>query len=132
MYLLITLLSKLLFNRSSQGGICVIRHFLFLFVLSLLISCYSYLCVFYSKLMARKKLLFEIITILLDEGNSLPTYCCMFHYNYLTSINLYSYLIFSVFSSPEHKVLKVSFCDGPLSVVHRPCVRPCVRASTIS
>ena len=33
-----------------------------------------------------------------------------------------------VFSSPEHKVLKVSFCDGPLSVVHRPCVR----ASTIS
>ena len=28
-----------------------------------------------------------------------------------------------VFSSPEHKVLKVSFCDGPLSVVHRPCVR---------
>ena len=33
----------------------------------------------------------------------------------------------SHFSSPEHKVLKVSFCDGPLSVV-----RPCVRASTIS
>ena len=33
-----------------------------------------------------------------------------------------------VFSSPEHKVLKVSFCDGPLSVVHRPCIR----ASTIS
>jgi len=36
------------------------------------------------------------------------------------------------FSSPEHKVLKVSFCDGPLSVVHRPSVRPCVRPSTIS
>ena len=32
-----------------------------------------------------------------------------------------------LFSSPEHKVLKVSFCDGPLSVVHRPCVRACVR-----
>ena len=31
------------------------------------------------------------------------------------------------FSSPEHKVLKVSFCDGPLSVAHRPCFRPCVR-----
>jgi len=30
------------------------------------------------------------------------------------------------FSSPEHKVLKVSFCDGPLSVVHCPSVRPCV------
>jgi len=30
-------------------------------------------------------------------------------------------------SSPEHTVLKVSFCDGPLSVVHRPCVRLCVR-----
>jgi len=29
-------------------------------------------------------------------------------------------------------VLKVSFCDGPLFVVHRPCVRACVRASTIS
>jgi len=35
-------------------------------------------------------------------------------------------------SSPEHKVLQVSFCDGPLSVVHRQCVRPSVRASTIS
>ena len=38
----------------------------------------------------------------------------------------------SRFSSPEHNVLEVSFCDGPLSVVHRPCVRPSVRASTIS
>ena len=27
-----------------------------------------------------------------------------------------------LFSSPEHNVLKVSFCDGPLSVVHRLCV----------
>ena len=32
-----------------------------------------------------------------------------------------------LFISPEYKVLKVSFCDGPLSVVH-----PSVRASTIS
>jgi len=24
--------------------------------------------------------------------------------------------------SPEHKVLKVGFCDGPLSVVHRPSI----------
>ena len=31
-----------------------------------------------------------------------------------------------VFSSPEHKVLNVSFCDGQLSVVHHPYVRPCV------
>ena len=38
----------------------------------------------------------------------------------------------ALFSSPEHKVLKVSFCDGPLSVVHCPSVRPCLRASTIS
>ena len=35
-------------------------------------------------------------------------------------------------ATPEHKVLKVSFCDGPLSVVHRPSVRACARASTIS
>jgi len=27
------------------------------------------------------------------------------------------------FGSHEHKVLKVSFCNGLLSVVHRPCVR---------
>ena len=33
---------------------------------------------------------------------------------------------FYIFSSPEHKVLKVSFCYGPLSVVHHPSVRPCV------
>jgi len=33
---------------------------------------------------------------------------------------------FYIFSSPEHKVLKVSFCDDPLSVVHHPSVRPCV------
>jgi len=31
-----------------------------------------------------------------------------------------------VFSSPEHKGLTVSFCDGQLPVVHHPCVRPCV------
>ena len=30
------------------------------------------------------------------------------------------------FSSPEHFVLKVSFCDGPLSVVYCLCVRVCV------
>ena len=35
-----------------------------------------------------------------------------------------------IFSSPEHEVLKVSFCDRPSSVVHRPSVRPCVRPST--
>ena len=33
-----------------------------------------------------------------------------------------------VFSSPQHNVLKVRFCDGPLSVVHHPSVRPSVRA----
>ena len=33
-----------------------------------------------------------------------------------------------LFSSPEHKVLKLSFCDRFLSVV-RACVRPSVRAS---
>jgi len=32
----------------------------------------------------------------------------------------------SFLSSPEDNVLKVSFCDGPLSVVHRPSVSPCV------
>ena len=32
-----------------------------------------------------------------------------------------------LFRSPEHKVLKVSFCAGPLSIV-----RACVRTSTIS
>jgi len=37
--------------------------------------------------------------------------------------------MYVLFSSPEHNVLKVSFCDGPLSVVHRPCVRPSVRSS---
>jgi len=26
----------------------------------------------------------------------------------------------------EDIVLKVSFCDGPLSVVYRPCMRPCM------
>jgi len=31
-----------------------------------------------------------------------------------------------------YNVLKVSFCDGLLSVVHRPSVRPCIRASTSS
>ena len=35
---------------------------------------------------------------------------------------VYFVLLQRLFSSPEHKVLKVSFCDGPLSVVHRPCV----------
>jgi len=35
-------------------------------------------------------------------------------------------------SSPEDNVLKVSFCVSPLSVVYCPCVRPSVRASTIS
>ena len=30
--------------------------------------------------------------------------------------NIYSF----VFSSPEHKVLMVSFCDHPMSGVHRP------------
>ena len=28
-----------------------------------------------------------------------------------------------VFSSPEHNLLKVSFCDDPLSVIHHLCVR---------
>ena len=32
-----------------------------------------------------------------------------------------------IFSSPEHKVLKVSFSDRAMSVVHRACVRACVR-----
>jgi len=35
-------------------------------------------------------------------------------------------------SSPEHKVLKVSFCDGPLSVVHHTFVRPSVRKMKLS
>ena len=30
--------------------------------------------------------------------------------------------IVSVFSSPEHEVLMVSYCDQSLSVVRRPCV----------
>jgi len=30
------------------------------------------------------------------------------------------------FSSPEDNVLKVSFCDGPLSVFYRPSLCPCV------
>ena len=30
--------------------------------------------------------------------------------------------IIFVFSSPEHKVLMVSYCDQTLSVVRRPCV----------
>ena len=29
---------------------------------------------------------------------------------------------FSIFSSPEHEVLIVSYCDQSLSVVRRPCV----------
>jgi len=41
-----------------------------------------------------------------------------------------------IFSSPEHKVLKVSFCDGPLSVVHylsvRPSVCACVRQQLLT
>jgi len=37
-------------------------------------------------------------------------------------------LIFNVL----HNLLKVSFCDGPLSVVHRPCVRPYVHPATIT
>ena len=40
-------------------------------------------------------------------------------------------VVCQLFSSPEHKVLKVSFCDGPLSIIHV-CVRASVRASTIS
>jgi len=43
--------------------------------------------------------------------------------------SLFKFCLF-LFSSPEDNVLKVSFCDGPLSVVHRPCV--CVCSSTIS
>jgi len=40
---------------------------------------------------------------------------------FLLSIDVikhYSCPFLWIFSSPEHKVLKVSFCDGPLSVVH--------------
>ena len=31
-----------------------------------------------------------------------------------------SVFFFSLFSSPEHEVLMVSFCDRPMSVVRRP------------
>ena len=34
-----------------------------------------------------------------------------------------------IFSSPEHEVLMVSYCDRPSSGVRRACVRACVRAS---
>jgi len=30
------------------------------------------------------------------------------------------------YSSPKNNVHKVSFCDGTLSVVHRPCARVCI------
>ena len=33
-----------------------------------------------------------------------------------------SSFILSLFSSPEHEVLMVSYCDQSLSVVRRPCV----------
>jgi len=46
-----------------------------------------------------------------------------FYYFYLNNDNT----ICVGFSSPEHKVLNVRFCDGPLSVVHCPCVRASVR-----
>ena len=35
--------------------------------------------------------------------------------------------LYLLFSSHEHKVRKVSYCYGSLSVVHRPCVRASVR-----
>ena len=35
------------------------------------------------------------------------------------SFNLMSFRAYSFFSSPEHKVLRVSYCDRPLSVVRR-------------
>jgi len=47
-------------------------------------------------------------------------FCSMFCWN---AIMFKWSSIIHVFSSPEHKVLKVSFCDGPLSVVHRPSVQ---------
>ena len=52
----------------------------------------------------------------------------MFHAKYL-STSPCGFREEDFFSSPEHKVLKVSYCDGELSVVHRPSVRPSVRAS---
>ena len=50
---------------------------------------------------------------------------CLLHYSFCNHL--------CVFNLPEHKVLKVSFCYGPLSVVRRPqSVHLCVRASTVS
>jgi len=40
---------------------------------------------------------------------------------HLMCFKVYYMYIWLCFSSPEHKVLKESFCDGPLFVV-RPCV----------
>jgi hypothetical protein len=45
----------------------------------------------------------------------------------IISVSIGVLKIFScfLFSSPEDNVLMVSFCNGPLSVVHGPCVHPC-------
>ena len=40
---------------------------------------------------------------------------CLFVYFFI----FYDSFSLSIFSSPEHKVLRVSYCDWPLSVVHR-------------
>ena len=41
-----------------------------------------------------------------------------------TSLSNFLQRVICIFSSPEDNVLNVSFCDSPLTVVHRPCVRP--------
>jgi len=41
------------------------------------------------------------------------------------------FLIFAVFSSPEHKVLRVSYCDRSLSVVRRRPSSVVRRASSV-
>ena len=52
---------------------------------------------------------------------SISTRHCKFKSKLLVSLRTDTQLLFS---SPEHKVLKMSFCGGPLFVIHRPSVHP--------
>ena len=45
---------------------------------------------------------------------------CKIQLDFFSVKSFMKFLIILVFSSPEHKVLRVSYCDNAVSVMHRP------------
>lgn len=53
----------------------------------------------------------------------------VFVYMYISYIFLLRLNGFVIFAQSEHEVLMMRFCDCVMSIVHRACVRACVRPS---